>query len=69
MTTLYKNSTLVPLTLNGNTPMDQAHYIWYNKLTAMQRYEISKLVGPYKQLARLHRASLNYIAANLEKYA
>ena len=62
------NINISSLTINGNTNADLAYNIWYNKLTPIQRFEISSMFANYKNIANRLRASLNYIADNLEKF-
>lgn len=62
------NITLNSLTIEGNTNHDLAYDIWYNKLSPVKRYEISSMFSEYTNNAYKLRASLNYIAENIEKF-
>ena len=62
------NINIAPLTVKGNTNADLANEIWYNKLNSVQRFEISNMFSSYKNTANRFRASINYIADNLEKF-
>ena len=67
-TTLYNNAKLNPLTLNANTVNDQAHEIWYSKMTPIERLDVMRKVKDYKSMALKLRACLNYIADNIKNY-
>jgi hypothetical protein len=60
---LYKNTTLNPLTVEGNTAHDKANALWHSP--SFDRYAVMSKVHPFKSIALRYRACINYIAENM----